>query len=229
MMKLIAASPAVHSFTERPREYPHYIPGRSPGPLGYAKGMKNGHKCSAYAFNDPAMAALAADSPDALLIFMVRSAESALMSWRQMHASIARKGKVSHRVTRDEDSRRFFQDSSTDEYFKFVRRRLRYAQAISRVLENHPGANYLIVAQPRLSADARTVMSRVHELMNATISPDYLDQLPAGHKPRGARAKGDSGVSAAIARALERNDQALIELAGQLDPSRVMLSADGGL
>jgi hypothetical protein len=228
-MGLLAASPAIHAITDRPKELPFYLPGRDRGALAYSPDAKNGHKCSVYAFNAQAMAALASDNPDAVLIFMVRSAESALMSWRQMHASIARKGEVAHRVTRDEDSRRFFQESSIDEYFKFVRRRLRYADAISRVLENHPAANYLIVAQARLSTDSRAVLTRIHELMGAPISQDYLDRLPAGHKPRGSRAKGDSGVSAAIARALERNDDALLELAERLDPARVMLSGDGGL
>lgn len=229
VVNLLQDSPDIHISSGRTKEFPFYIAGMDPGPLNYDETKRNGHKFSAYIYNHEAMTALLADSPDALLLITIRSAESALMSWKQMHRSIAKANKVDHLTTKDRATRKFFMNCSIDEYYEsFARGRLKYAQHIENLLTAFPQANYLVLAQRRLSEDARTVMTQIHERIGLTPSEAYLESLPSGHKAKGARERGASGVSPKVARSLERRDAELAALLSRLDPERVLLASDGG-
>lgn len=229
VVSLLAASPDLNITAGRTKEFPYYIRSQDPGPLDYVEGKRNGHKFSGYIYNNDGMTDLLAENPEALLIITVRSAESALMSWRQMHRSIAKKNTVEHLTTKDRASRKFFKNCTIDEYYEsYAKRRLKYAQHIENLLTRFPSANYVVIAQRRLSEDAATVMTELHERMGLTPSPDYIAGLPDGHKARGVRAPGSSGVSEEIAKVLVKRDAELAKLLSRLEPSRVMLAADGG-
>lgn len=192
----------------------------------YQEGLLNGHKYTAYAYSLQAMQSILENSPQALIIFCVRDIETALYSWHNMHRRIAIKGDPqTHFVNQDEETQRFYRECSVEDYYwKFARDRLTYAAHINRILEKWADVKFALVSQLRLAQDAKTVVSRLHELMGKSADPEYLDKLPQQHESFGDTARSKTKLPEEISAELKANNAALLELIDSL-PERSNLTS----
>lgn len=231
LVRLLATSPALNlAKTETSYETPIFFPKLEAKGVKYVRGKPNGHKFSAYIYSPQAMEDLIGDSPKALIILTVRDAASALMSWRDMHRKIATDNRQGHFTTASDEARSYYMNCSLEEYFhSYADSRLNYAAYIRELLAVHPGLNYLIVGQRRLSEDARGVMTDIHRRLGVEAPADFLEGLPTGHRPRGNRDITQTEISPEVTAALSGKDQALLDLLATLPTDRVMLASDGRL
>jgi hypothetical protein len=231
LVRLLAASPALNlARTETSYETPIFFPKLEAKGVKYVRGKPNGHKFSAYIYSPQAMEALIGDSPKALIILSVRDSASALMSWRDMHRKIATDNRKGHFTTASEEARAYYMNCSLEEYFhSYADSRLNYAAYIRELLSVHPGLNYLIIGQRRLSEDARGVMTEIHDRLKVKAPQAYLDELPQGYRPRGNRDITQTEISPDVTATLAGKDQALLDFLATLPQDRVMLAADGRL
>ena len=199
-------------------EAPLLISKTPPIDAHYQEGLLNGHKYTAYAYSLQTMQSILENNPQALIIFCVRDSETALYSWHNMHRRIAIKGDPqTHFVNQDEETQRFYRECSVQDYYrKFARDRLTYAAHINRIIAKWTDVKYALVSQMRLANDAKTVVSRLHELMGKTADPEYLDNLPQRHESFGDAARSKTKLPQEISTELKANNDALLELIDSL-------------
>jgi hypothetical protein len=226
---MLKESPAlkVHYNGDEP-EAPFFVPARNLRKPEPVPGRANGHKFTAYIYSNNRMRDILAEKPDALLLINVRPAGEALLSWRDMHREIARRGEGGHFVARP-DQREFYANCSEADYFEaYAKERLAYAQTMRKVLRIAPKANYLVITQARLSRDARGVMKEIHDRLGVEAPDSYYEGLPSGHKARGSRDISERVDRAAVVSQIKAYDADLMKLIGELDPARVLRSDPDG-
>lgn len=114
------------------------------------------HKFTAYAYNRKALDYLAGVNPGGLLVLCVRDPARALVSWHNMHRSIARSGKNPEHFAWQE--RDFYAECSLPDYFaRFARRRLQYDRHLGTLLEIVPTERLAVVSQERMAQDIASV------------------------------------------------------------------------
>lgn len=208
-------------------ESPFFVAERKLGAPAYEPGKLNGHKYSAYIYSMKLLKSIVEDSPDVLFIVMVRSAGSALLSWRQMHQQMAHANVPGHFVTRDEASRKFYAEAPLEDYYRqYADKPLEYAEQIERMQKFLPKTNFIVVSQRRLAEEPIEVMTYIHARLGAFADADYLNRLPKGYKSRGNRDLGSTGLSVDVLASLEAKDARLLAVLDTLDPSDVLLGPD---
>lgn len=128
------------------------------------------HKCVSYAFKRKALAYLERRNPRGIAVLCIRDPKQALISWHNMHRSIARRGKnKSHFAWRD---RAFFLAADHDLYFRrFARKKMNYHKHFKTLAETFPKDRIVVVSQERMAADIRSVA-------------DYVKAVARGGDPR---------------------------------------------
>jgi hypothetical protein len=228
-VRMLKESPRlkVHFNNNKP-ESPFYVPAQNLVKPAPEPGKVNGHKFSAYIYANNVTSLILADKPDALMLINVRPAGEALLSWRDMHRTIADREGATH-FAAAADRRDFFRTCTEAEYFEtFAKPRLHYARNIRKFLQMAPDANYLIITQPRLSRDARGVMKEIHDRLGVDAPASYYEALPSGHTPKGSRDYAERVADPGVVGELLEYDRDLLALLDGLDPSRVLRSEAGG-
>lgn len=116
----------------------------------------NGHKFTAYIYNDDALHQIQKHNPNALFIVCIRDPVRALVSWREMHRKIAVAGTTtSHFVNKSPESRKFYQSCSLSDYYRaFAGSRLPYARYIRNFRETLNNPKLIIITQEYLAQNA---------------------------------------------------------------------------
>tara|TARA_R110000868_G_scaffold101630_1_gene279662 strand:- start:10939 stop:11670 length:732 start_codon:yes stop_codon:yes gene_type:complete len=159
------------------------------------------HKFTAYSYNAKALSFLVEANPDSILALCVRDPVRALVSWHNMHQTIARKEHnariAGHFAWKERD---FYSKCSISEYYEaFARTRLRYDSTLESVLEIVPAERLVVVSQERIARDIGAVT-------------DYLKAL-SGDKTAAAPARGEERTDVHLGYA----DKVKIEIDEQIE------------
>lgn len=174
------------------------------------------HKLTVYIYNSKALDYLS-QLPERRFVLCIRDPRKALVSWHNMHQSIARSGKNPQHFAWQE--RDFYADCSIADYYeRFARDRLKYDVHFQRLADLVSNKHVLVVAQEFMAAHMETVLSAVRDLTldrpitvsqtetvarhegfadrNATSIPQYiLDELTEVQENLALRIN-ESGVTA---------------------------------
>lgn len=154
------------------------------------------HKFTAYAYNPEALRWLMASNPDRLFVLCVRDPAKVLVSWHNMHRTIARLGQQpGHFAVRERD---FYANCSISDYYRhFAERPLRYHKHFNRLIRIVPIEQLVVVSQERMARGIEGIAEWIKTLArHREAAPVTPDGPTAAH--RGYADKADETVPDAI-------------------------------
>lgn len=114
------------------------------------------HKYTSYIHRQQAIEFLFERNPNATFVVCIRDAVKVLLSWHNMHRRIAREGApVDHFAAIEKE---FYSTCTVSEYYyKFARRRLQFADHVSKLFEIVPRTQICIVHQEEMAININDV------------------------------------------------------------------------
>ncbi len=121
----------------------------------FSSGRVRAHKFTAYVYNENALHYLA-ELRERRFVLCIRDPRSALISWHNMHRTIARNGKTpTHFAWKERD---FYADCSISDYYeRFAKKRLRYNIYFENLTRVVTGSRLLVVSQERMSLNVGAI------------------------------------------------------------------------
>ncbi|MBK1724681.1 hypothetical protein CKO23_21075 [Thiocystis violacea] len=121
------------------------------------------HKFTAYVYNKEALEYLTGANSESIMVLCVRDPLRALVSWWNMHRSIARSGNnPGHFAYKERD---FYADCNIPDYYeRFARRRLQYDRHFEAMLSIVPQQRLVVVSQERMAKDLGSVADYIKAL-----------------------------------------------------------------
>lgn len=121
------------------------------------------HKYSSYAFSRNSLRYLVEVNSNNLLVLCVRDPARSLVSWHNMHRSIARSGKQpQHFAWKERD---FYADCTLSDYYgRFASSKLQYDRHLASILKVVPKERLVVVSQERMAQDIHSVTAYLKAL-----------------------------------------------------------------
>jgi hypothetical protein len=159
------------------------------------------HKWTAYVYRREALEYLGAVNPNSLFVLCVRDPARALVSWHNMHSSIARSGNApSHFAWKERD---FYADCSLSDYYeRFARQRLQYDKYLATLLDVVPKERLAVVSQERLALGLAEVADYLKSLAKGGEYPGSVADAKPVAKHEGYADKANVSVDEDIAKEL---------------------------
>lgn len=141
------------------------------------------HKFTAYIYLEPAIRYLCT-IPERRFVVCIRNPAKALISWHNMHRSIATTGRYpEHFAWKERD---FYQNCSIPQYYeRFARRRLRYDFFLGRLIEIVGAERVMVVSQERMARGIGPIADVVISFAKRKDLPSDLGKPGDGPQHRG--------------------------------------------
>ncbi|MDO6746293.1 sulfotransferase domain-containing protein [Gilvimarinus sp. 1_MG-2023] len=141
------------------------------------------HKYTSYVYNRNSLEYLVKLNPNSFIVLCVRDPVKSLVSWHNMHRTIARTGRQKQHFAWKE--RDFYSECELTEYYEhFASRKLQYDQHLKATLKVVPKERLVVVSQERMAQDIHSVRLYLKALALGKVGSASTASAPDGDRSK---------------------------------------------